>query len=244
MITYGAAPMPQDRLKDAISLFGNVLTQSYGQAEALMAISRLTINDHILEGSEEEVKRLASAGRPYSLNEVRVVDEKDREVPRGEVGEVVVKSPITMKGYWLNQKATEETLKEGWIHTGDLGTMDADGYLFLVDRKKDMIISGGYNIYAREVEDVLHAHPAVSEAAVIGVPDESWGESIKAFVILKPGKTATGEEIIAFTKERLASFKKPKSVEFVSKLPRTSVGKISKKDLRAPYWQGQERAIH
>jgi acyl-CoA synthetase (AMP-forming)/AMP-acid ligase II len=149
-----------------------------------------------------------------------------------------------MKGYWLNPEATRETLEDGWVRTGDLGTMDEDGYLFLVDRKKDMIISGGYNIYAREVEDVIHAHPAVSEAGVIGVPDDDWGESIKAFVILKPGKTATDKEIIAFAKERLASFKKPKSVEFVSALPRTSVGKISKKDLRAPYWQGQTRAIH
>lgn len=244
MVTYGTAPVATGRLEEALSLFGKKLTQSYGQAEALMAITLLTIHDHVTEGTEEEVKRLASAGRPYMLNEVRIVDNEGLEVPRGEVGEVVVKSPITMKGYWQNTETTRETLKDGWIHTGDLGTMDEDGYLFLVDRKKDMIISGGYNIYAREVEDVIHVHPAVSEAAVIGVPDEDWGESIKAFVVLKPGETATEKEIIAFTKERLASFKKPKSVEFLSALPRTSVGKISKKDLRAPYWEGQERAIH
>lgn len=244
LITYGAAPMPTDRLKEALKIFGKHLTQSYGQAEALMAISVLSVDDHIMEGSEKELKRLASAGRPYTMNEVRIVDEKDQEVKRGEVGEVVVRSKIVMKGYWQNPEATAEALKDGWIHTGDLATMDEDGYIYLVDRKKDIIISGGYNIYAREVEDVVHAHPAVLEAAVIGVPDENWGEAVKAMIVLRQGMTATEEEIIKFTKERLASFKKPKSVEFVSSLPRTSVGKISKKDLRAPYWAGQERAIH
>jgi acyl-CoA synthetase (AMP-forming)/AMP-acid ligase II len=244
MVTYGAAPMPTDKLKDAIKIFGQRLTQSYGQAEALMAISRLPADEHILEGSEKEVGRLASAGWPYSTNEVRIVDPQDKEVKRGEIGEIVVRGKIVMKGYWQKPEATAEALKDGWIHTGDLGTMDEEGYIYLVDRKKDMIISGGYNIYAREVEDVLHSHPAVSEAAVIGVPDESWGEAIKAMVLLKPGQSVSEAELIKFCKERLASFKKPKSIEFVSALPRTAAGKISKKDLRAPYWAGQERAIH
>ena len=162
----------------------------------------------------------------------------------GEIGEVIVKSKINMKGYWRNEKATAEALKNGWVYTGDLGTLDEDGYLYLIDRKKDMIISGGYNIYAREVEDVLYTHPAVGEAAVIGVPDEEWGESVKAVVALKPGMSASEQDIIQFCKEKLASFKKPKSVDFVSELPKTSIGKISKKDLKAPYWANQERAIH
>jgi len=244
MITYGAAPMPTDRLKDAIKIFGKRMSQSYGQAEALMAISVLGVEDHIVDGNEKEIKRLASAGRPYTINEVRLVDDRDQDVKPGEVGEVIVRSKIVMQGYWKNPEASAEALRGGFIHTGDLATMDEDGYIFLVDRKKDIIISGGYNIYAREVEDVLHSHPAVLEAAVIGVPDEAWGEAVKAIVVLREGMTVTEDDIIKFTKERLASFKKPKSVEFVQTLPRTSVGKISKKELRAPFWVGQERAIH
>ncbi|WP_319406265.1 long-chain-fatty-acid--CoA ligase [uncultured Desulfosarcina sp.] len=244
LITYGAAPMPMDRLKNAIRLFGNCFSQSYGQAEALMSISVLNIDDHVIGGSENEFDRLASAGRPYMNNEVKIVDEKENELACGEVGEVTVRSKIVMKGYWQNPEATAEALKDGWIHTGDLGRMDEDGFLFLVDRKKDMIISGGYNIYAREVEDVIHEHPAVLEAAVIGVPDENWGEAVKAIVVLRPGKTATEEEIIAFTKKRMASFKKPKSIEFMKSFPLTAAGKIAKKDLRAPFWIGHKRSIH
>ena len=244
MITYGAAPIAVERLKDALRIFGKRLTQSYGQAEALMAISRLTTEDHCLEGSEMEMGRLACHGRPYTTNDVRVVDANDRDVPVGEIGEVIIRGPNMMQGYWKKPEATAETLKGGFVHTGDLGRMDEGGYLYLVDRKKDMIISGGYNIYAREVEDVVHAHPAVLEAAVIGVPDDVWGESVKAVVVLKEGMQATEEEIIQFTKERLASFKKPKSVDFVSKLPRTAAGKTSKKDLRAPFWVGKTRAIN
>ena len=244
LITYGAAPIPTKRLIEALRIFGNRLSQSYGQAESLMAISHMDIEDHVPDGSEREVRRLASAGRPYIVNEIRVVDREDRDVKVGEIGEVIVKSKINMKGYWRNEKATAEALKNGWVYTGDLGTLDEDGYLYLIDRKKDMIISGGYNIYAREVEDVLYTHPAVGEAAVIGVPDEEWGESVKAVVALKPGMSASEQDIIQFCKEKLASFKKPKSVDFVSELPKTSIGKISKKDLKAPYWANQERAIH
>ena len=244
MITYGAAPMPTDRLRDAIKIFGPKMAQSYGQAEALMAISVLSPFEHKMEGTEKEMARLSSAGRPYMSNDVKIVDDQGKEVARGEIGEIIARSKILMKGYWKKPEATAEALKDGWIHTGDLGKMDEDGYLFLIDRKKDMIISGGYNIYAREVEEVIHEHPSVSETAVIGIPDEKWGESVKAFVILKPGKTATEEEIVQFTKERLASFKKPKSVEFVSDLPRTAASKISKKDLKAPYWEGKERSIN
>jgi len=244
LITYGAAPMPTEKLKEALRIFGKRLAQSYGQAESLMAITHLTVEDHALEGSEREMRKLASAGRPYITNEVRIVNDEGREVEPGEVGEVIVKSKINMKGYWRNEEATKEALKDEWVYTGDLGTFDEDGYVYLIDRKKDMIISGGYNIYAREVEDILHAHPAISEAAAIGVPDDEWGESVKAVVVLKAGMTLSEEEVIQFCKERLASFKKPKSVDFISELPKTSIGKISKKDLKAPYWANQKRAIH
>jgi acyl-CoA synthetase (AMP-forming)/AMP-acid ligase II len=244
LVTYGAAPMPTDKLKEVLKTFGNRLAQSYGQAEALMAITHLSKEDHMLEGSEKDVRKLASAGRPYSTVEVRIVDDQGEDVKPGGVGELIVKGKITMKGYWNNPEATAETIKDGWIYTGDIGTADEDGYIYLIDRKKDIIISGGYNIYAREVEDLLHAHPAIAEAAVIGVPDDECGESVKAVVTLKPGMSATEEEIIQFCKERLSSFKKPKSVDFVAELPKTSIGKISKKDLRAKYWEGQERAIH
>jgi acyl-CoA synthetase (AMP-forming)/AMP-acid ligase II len=148
-----------------------------------------------------------------------------------------------MSGYWNNPQATSDIVKDGWVYTGDIGWMDEEGYLYLVDRKKDAIKTGGENIYAREVEDVLYSHPAVAEAAVIGVPDEAWGEVVKAVVALKPGITATAEEIMQFCKERLSSYKKPKSVDFLPELPRTAAGKISKKDVRAPYWAGRERKI-
>lgn len=244
LITYGAAPMPTDKLKEVLMIFGNRLAQSYGQAEALMAITHLSKEDHVLESSEKDNRKLASAGRPYSTVEVSIVNDHGENVKPGGVGEIIVKGKITMKGYWNNSEATADTIKDGWIYTGDIGTADENGYIYLIDRKRDMIISGGYNVYAREVEDVLHAHPAIEEAAVIGVPDDEWGESVKAVITLKPGMTATEEEIIQFCKGRLSSFKKPKSIDFIAELPKTSIGKISKKDLRAKYWKGQERAIH
>ena len=244
LITYGAAPMPTEKLKEALKIFGRRLGQSFGQAESLMAITHLSIEDHVPDGSEKEVRKLASAGRPYLTNEVRIVNKEGKDVKIGEAGEVIVKSKINMKGYWRNQKATAEALRDGWVYTGDLGTFDEDGYIYLIDRKKDMIISGGYNIYAREVEDILHTHPAIAEAAVIGIPDDEWGESVKAIVALKPSMTLSEEEVVQFCKDRLASYKKPKSVDFVSELPKTSIGKISKKDLKAPYWANQKRAIH
>ena len=235
LITYGAAPMPADKLKEAIQILGPRFAQSYGQAESLMAITRFQKEEHKIEGPEKVTRRLASAGRPYSWNEVKVVDDNGEEVKPGEVGEILSKSKINMIGYWNNPEATAEALKDGWIHTGDLGTFDEDGYLFIVDRKKDMIITGGYNVYAREVEDVIHGIPAVAEAAVIGVPDPEWGESIKAIVVVKPGMSVTKEQIIQRFKGNIAGFKKPKSVDFVDELPKTSVGKIDKKKLKATY---------
>ncbi len=242
LIIYGGSPMPTEKLKEALKIFGHKLAQNYGQAEAVMAITHLSIEDHV-EGIKE-VAKLSSAGRPFTTIEVKVVNERGEDVKPGNIGDVIVKGKITMKGYWQNLEATAEAIKDGWLYTGDIGYFDADGYLYLLDRKKDMIISGGLNIYAREIEEVVQTHPAVAEVAVIGVPDEEWGESVKAIVVLKSGMSSSAEDIIQFCSKILARYKKPKSVGFVSELPKTSLGKISKKDLRAPFWAGQERAIH
>jgi len=242
LLTYGASPMPTEKLRKALDIFGMKLAQGYGQAEAMMTIAFLSPEDHA-HALAENPDRLASCGRPYMTQDVRVVDEKGRELPPGEKGEVTTRGKVCTTGYWNNPEATAQTVRNGWIHTGDVGWMDGEGYLYLVDRMKDVIISGGENIYAREVEDVLNAHPAVAEAAVIGVPNEEWGEAVKAVVALLPGTSATEEDIIQFCKERLSSYKKPKSVDFVSALPRTAAGKISKKDLRDPHWAGRARKI-
>jgi long-chain acyl-CoA synthetase len=159
------------------------------------------------------------------------------------MGEIVVRGMVVMKGYWKNPTATAETLRGGWLHTGDLGIMDKDGYLYLLDRKKDMIISGGENIYSREIEDVILRHPAVFEVAVIGIPDEKWGESVKAIVVLKQGQKVTEGDIINFCKDHLASYKKPKSVEFINAIPKSSLGKVLKKELRGKYWVGEARQV-
>ena len=176
--------------------------------------------------------------------EIRIVDEQGRDVPVGEAGEIVARSDRVMKGYWKAPEETAETIKSGWLYTGDVGRMDEDGYIYIVDRKKDMIISGGENIYSREVEEVLYMHPAILEAAVVGVPDEKWGESVKAVVVLKQGASASEEELIDFCREYLASYKKPRSVEFWDSLPRTGSGKVRKNEIRERYWEGYEKRVH
>jgi acyl-CoA synthetase (AMP-forming)/AMP-acid ligase II len=175
--------------------------------------------------------------------EVKIFDLHDRELPSEEMGEIVTRSDLVMKGYWRNSDATAETLRNGWLHTGDVGYMDEKGYLFIMDRSKDMIISGGENIYPREIEEVLIQHPAVREVAVIGVPDPKWGEAVKAVVSLVEGQSVTAEDLIAFCRDRMASYKKPRSVDFVDGLPKNNYGKILKRDLRAPYWERRERKV-
>ena len=234
-LNYGGAPMYVEDLKQAMQVLGPCLVQLYGQGEAPMTITGLPKRDHVLEGTEEQMRRLAFAGLARTDVEVAVVDQEDRPLPTGQAGEIVTRSDLVMKGYWRNPRATAETLRNGWLHTGDVGLLDENGYLFIMDRSKDMIISGGENIYPREVEDVLLRHPAVHEAAVIGVPDPQWGEAIKAVVALAPGRTITGEELIAFCKDNIASYKKPKSVDFVDELPKNNYGKILKRELRARY---------
>jgi acyl-CoA synthetase (AMP-forming)/AMP-acid ligase II len=242
-LDYGGAPMLVEDLKKAMAKLGPCLVQLYGQAESPMTITYLPHRDHVLEGSDEQMKRLASAGIPRTDVEVMIFDSEDRERPTGEIGEIVTRSDLVMKGYWRNPEATRETLRNGWLHTGDMGYMDEKGYLFIMDRSKDMIISGGENVYPREIEEVLIQHPSVREVAVIGVPDPKWGEAIKAIVSLVKGHSVTSETLIDFCKDHIASYKKPRSVDFVDELPKNNYGKILKTDLRARYWEGREKKV-
>jgi acyl-CoA synthetase (AMP-forming)/AMP-acid ligase II len=230
-INYAAAPMPLTTLKRAIKRFGPILINGYGQTEG--AGTTLRKAHHRLDGSDLDLKRLSSVGQPVLDTQLRIAGPRDEEVANGEVGEICLKSPQNMIGYWNNSAATVETLRGGWLHTGDLGFMDDDGFVYLVDRKKDMIISGGENVYSREVEEALMAHAAVSDAAVIGVPDRRWGEAVKGIVVLKAGHSVAAAELIAHCRTLIAGFKCPKSIDFMAQLPRLPSGKISKVALRA-----------
>ena len=242
-LNYGGAPMLVEDLREAMKKLGQCLVQLFGQAESPMTITYLPHRDHVLEGTPEQMNRLASAGLPRTDVEVKIFDPEDKELPPGEMGEIVTRSDMVMKGYWRNPEATAETIKNGWLHTGDMGYMDESGYLFIMDRSKDMIISGGENIYPREIEEVLVRHSAVREVAVIGIPDPKWGEAIKAVVALAEGQSATEEELISFCRDNIASYKKPKSVDFVDELPKNNYGKIVKRELRAKYWEDKERKV-
>jgi long-chain acyl-CoA synthetase len=242
-IHFTGAPIPVDVLRRGTEFFGPVFHQELGQTETLN-LSRFKKNEYKVNGTPEDIKRLESAGKPAIEGEIKIVDEKGNEVPRGQVGEIVSCSDRIMRGYWKMPQETTETIRDGWLHTGDLGRMDEDGYLFIVDRKKDMIISGGENIYSQEVEDVLYSHPAVLYAAVIGVPDEKMGEAVKAILVLRNGMTATEKEIIDYCKENLAGYKKPKSVEFRDSFPMTGSGKIQKNQIREEYWKGYEKKVN
>jgi len=231
MLMYAAAPMPLPVLKRAVAAFGPITYNGYGQTEINM-MTFLHPHQHVLEGDSKQVGRLASVGQPHWQCQIRIVSENGQPCASGEVGEIVARSPTSMFGYWNNSSATIETLREGWIHTGDLGYLDKEGYLFLVDRKKDMIISGGENIYSREVEESIAQHPDVNEVAVIGKPDEKWGETVVAIVALKPNSTVSAEQLISFSKSNIASYKCPKQIEFIDQLPRLNTGKVNKVELR------------
>jgi acyl-CoA synthetase (AMP-forming)/AMP-acid ligase II len=235
LIMYAGAPMPVELLKKALQVFPCGFAQMYGQTESGPMTTVLGPEDHVPEGSEKRLQRLASAGKPVVSYEIRIVRENGEDVSIGEVGEIIGRSEAMMKGYWQQPEETAKKLKNGWLYTGDLGRFDEDGYIYIVERKNDMIISGGVNIYPREIEEVLYKHPAVSEASVIGVPDEHWGEVAKAIIVLKEGGSASEEEIIKFCGEHLASYKKPKSVEFWKELPKSPQGKILKKVIRESY---------
>jgi long-chain acyl-CoA synthetase len=241
---YAASPMPVEVLKKGIETWGSIFAQGYGQTEAGPEITDLTREDNkVVFGSTEEQKILASAGRPSIGVHVRVVDEKNNDLPPHEMGEIIARSQHIMLEYWNKPEDTAETLVDGWLHTGDVGYYDEKGYVYLVDRRKDMICSGGENIYPREIEEVIYRIPAVSEVAVIGIPDPYWVEKVHAVVTLKEGASITAEEIMNFCKDNMARFKSPKSVEFIDALPKNPSGKILKKDLRAKYWEGAGRNV-
>ncbi|MEX2199544.1 MAG: AMP-binding protein [Burkholderiales bacterium] len=241
-ISYGASPISDKVLVDALRTFKCDFMQVYGLTETTGAITMLPPADHDPDGPKRHLLR--SAGKPIEGVELRVVEPgSDRDCPEGQVGEVWIRSAQNMKGYWGNDKATRAAFVEGWFRSGDAGYLQ-DGYLFLHDRMKDMIISGGENIYPAEVENALMQHPALADGAVIGVPDERWGEAVKACVVLKPGATASAAEIIEFTRRHIAHYKCPKSVDFLEAIPRNPTGKILKRVLREPYWRGRERRIN
>ena len=242
LVHYGASPIAETTLRRAIEVFRCDFLQSYGLTEATQALTYLTPDDHRL-GLGERPRLLLSAGRPALGTEVQVVDDDGRPLPPGQPGEVVARGPQLMRGYWQRPDDTREALRDGWLHTGDIGTLDEDGYLYVLDRKKDVIVSGGENVYPRVVEDVLLQHPAIADAAVIGVPDQRWGEAVKAIVVLRPGMEVTVEEVLEFCRERLAGFQRPRSVDFVESLPRNPSGKVLKRVLREPYWAGHWRRV-
>jgi acyl-CoA synthetase (AMP-forming)/AMP-acid ligase II len=236
-IYYAASPMPVELLRQGLEIFGPIFSQGYGQTESGPQITSLPRKAHqVLDRRLEEQKVLSSCGQPSLGVHVRVVDEKNNDVEPGEVGEIIAQSDSIMVEYWHKPKETREVLIDGWLHTGDLGYYDEKGFIYIVDRKKDMIVTGGENVYSREVEDVLYMHPAIAEVAVIGIPDPLWVERVHAVVVLKADATATENEIIAFCKEHVASYKAPKSVEFLESLPKNPQGKILKKEIRSKYW--------
>jgi fatty-acyl-CoA synthase len=240
LIMYGASPAAPARVKEALELFGPILCQNYGQSEAPSSIMVLRQCDHVAD----DLERLSSCGMPYSGVQVELLDNACNPVPKGETGEICVRGPIVMSGYWKKPELTEEALRGGWLHTGDLARQDAHGYYFIVGRSKDMIISGGFNVYPKEVENVISAHPAVAAAAVIGVPDPKWGEAVKAVIVVRDGATLDAEEIISLVREKKGPVYAPKSVDFVDKIPVTSLGKPDKAALKKKYWSDQVRSVN
>jgi fatty-acyl-CoA synthase len=240
-ILYGAAPMPLELLRQCIHMFGAEFIQVYGMTETTGSIVMLPPEDHDPNGN----KRMRSAGKALPGVELRIVDGGGQDLPVGKVGELWTRSSNNMIGYWNLPEATKGTMAEGgWVKTGDAGYLDEDGYLYIHDRVKDMIITGGENVYPAEVESAIYGHPDVLEVAVIGVPDDKWGESVKAVCVPKAGATVDPESVILWARERIAGYKVPKSVDVIPALPRNASGKILRKDLRAPYWEGRERQVN
>jgi fatty-acyl-CoA synthase len=230
-IFYGASLISPARLKEAIEQLGPIFFQFYGQAEAPMTVTVMKKSEH----DTSDLRRLASCGRPVPWVHLALLDNQNQPVADGEPGEICVRGPLVMTGYLNKPELTAETFAGGWLHTGDVAVKDPDGFLRIVDRKKDMIVTGGFNVFPREVEDVLSAHPAVAQAAVIGVAHEKWGEAVKAVIVLRPGASASGEELMALVREKKGAVQVPKSVDFVDAIPITAVGKPDKKALRARY---------
>lgn len=247
VILSGGAPIAPEVVRKIIDTFKCDYIQTYGMTETSPYLTLSILKNHLKTlPPEEQLKIKSKTGREFIAVELKVVNDKGEEVKKDEkeVGEIIVKGDIVTRGYWKLPEETEKAIKDGWLYTGDLAVMDEEGYVTIVDRKKDMILTGGENVYSTEVENVLYMHPSILECAVIGVPDPKWGEAVKGIVVLKPGHKATEEEIIRFCKERMAHYKAPKSIDFMDALPRTGSGKIHKKGLRDKYWEGYEKKVH
>jgi fatty-acyl-CoA synthase len=243
LIVYGASAISDAVLRQAVETFRCDFLQAYGMTETTAVATNLLPADH-RRALQEDPRLLLSCGRPILGTQVRVVDEQDRDLPAGAIGQILIRGPQLMKGYWKRDEATRDALRGGWMHTGDAGILDERGYLYIQDRVNDMIVSGGENVYPREIEEALHQHPAVADAAAIGVPDERWGEAVKAVVVLRQGGAANERELLDFCRARLAGFKCPRSVDFVQALPRNPSGKVLKRELREPYWKGRQRKVN
>ncbi len=241
-IAYGASPIAEGTLRRAMATFKCDFLQAYGMTETTAVLTYLLPVDHA-RALADKPGLLMSAGRPVAGTELRIVDEQDRPVPNGTIGEIVARGPQLMQGYWNGPQESAEALRGGWMRTGDAGVLDDEGYVYVQDRVRDMIVSGGENVYPRVVEDVLFEHPAVADVAVIGVPDATWGETVKAVVVMRPETRCTEAEIIEFCRGRLGGFERPRSVDFVETLPRNPSGKVVKRVLREKYWCGHVRRV-
>ena len=237
-VLYGASPIADDTIIKAKEIMQCDLYQVYGLTETTGAITIMMPEDH-----NPERGKLRSCGKALKGVELKVVDEDGKDLKTGEIGEVISKSDLNMKGYWNKPDATKESIVDGWFYSGDAGFFDVEGYLFIHDRVKDMIVSGGENIYPAEVENALMSNPDIIDAAVIGVPDEKWGESVKGFVVLKEGVELSSDEIISYVKSQIAGYKCPRSIDFIELLPRNPSGKVLRRELRAPFWEGKERNV-
>jgi long-chain acyl-CoA synthetase len=244
-LVYGASPMPLEVLKKGLQKWGTIFSQGYGMTETAPLLTGLDTWEHIVDGTPEQVRRLNSVGKEALGVEVRVVNAEGEDVQPGETGEIIARGPNIMLGYWRMPEATAAAMVDGWMHTGDLATVDEENYIYIVDRSKDMIISGGENVYSVEVENALYTHAAVLECAVIGIPHSMWGEAVHAVVVCKPGMSVTEEELLAHARAQIAGYKVPRSVEFqLEALPKSGAGKILKRDLREKYWAGKSKYVN
>jgi fatty-acyl-CoA synthase len=247
VLLSGGAPIAPEVVRKVVKTFKCDYIQTYGMTETSPYLTLSILKEHLKKLSDDDQLRFKSkTGREFIGVSLKVVDEQGKEIKRDEkeVGEIIVKGDIVTKGYWKLPEETKKSIKEGWLYTGDMAVIDEEGYVTIVDRKKDMILTGGENVYSTEVENVLYTHAAILECAVVGVPDQKWGEAVKAIVVLKPGQRATEQEIIQFCKEKMAHYKAPKSIDFIDILPKTGSGKIHKKNLRDKYWEGYEKKVH
>ena len=244
-IGCGGAPIPRDMLERGRKVFGDVFYPMFGMAETYSCGMALRREDQFTEGTEEQVRRLTSAGKPHMFMQARAVDDDGNDIPKDNKtgGELWLKGDPVSPGYYRMPEETALSSEGEWFKTGDIVTIDRDGFITIVDRKKDIIITGGINVFSRDIEEALYSHPAVAQAAAIGIPHEKWGEAIHGIVTLEPGRTATPEELISFAAERLARYKKPRSLEIVDALPIGGTGKILKRELRAKYWEDKEQEV-